>query len=98
MLSIVKLDLRITGANTAFDSEILGLIRAAIADLEMIGIRIYYAEGSDGDVLISDPLIQRAIITFCRCNFGEPDNYAQLKAAYDEQKAQFRCNPLYIVR
>ena len=27
-------------------------------------------------------------ITYCKANFGSPDAYDKLKAAYDEQKAQ----------
>ena len=35
-----------------------------------------------------DPLIIRAVTTYCKANFGEPDQYDRLKASYDEQKAQ----------
>ena len=35
-----------------------------------------------------DALVTRAIITYVRCNFGTPDDYDKVKAAYDEQKAQ----------
>ena len=34
------------------------------------------------------PLIRRAVVTYCKVHFGEPDQYDRLKAAYDEQKAQ----------
>lgn len=34
------------------------------------------------------PLIRRAVTTYCKANFGAPDEYDRLKAAYDEQKAQ----------
>lgn len=36
----------------------------------------------------TDPMIRRAIITFCKLNFGQVDDYDRLKASYDEQKAQ----------
>lgn len=79
LLEKVKLALRIT--TTAFDSEITDLIAAARADLGIAG------------VLIEDemePLIIRAVTTYCRANFGQPEDYERMKAAYDEQKAQLR--------
>ena len=79
MLEKIKLALRIT--TTAFDSEITDLIDAALADLGIAG------------VLIEDemaPLIIRAVTTYCRANFGQPEDYERRKAAYDEQKAQLR--------
>nr|DAE76274.1 MAG TPA: head to tail adaptor [Caudoviricetes sp.] len=79
MLEKVKLALRIT--TTAFDGEIEDLISAALADLGIAGV---ITEEQD------DPLITRAVITFCKANFGEPDEYDRLKAAYDEQKAQLQ--------
>lgn len=79
MLDRVKLALRIM--TTAFDSEIKDLIAAALADLELAGI-------SNRDE--ADPLIIRAVITYCKANFGDPDAYDRLKCAYDEQKAQLQ--------
>lgn len=73
----VKLALRIT--TTAFDSEIEDLISAAIIDLSQAGI-------TNEDT--SDPMVRRAVITYCRLNFGEPSDYDRLKKSYDEQKAQ----------
>lgn len=64
MLEKVKLALRIT--TTAFDGEIEDLISAALADLGIAGV---ITEEQD------DPLITRAVITFCKANFGEPDEY-----------------------
>lgn len=78
MLSRVKLALRVT--TDAFDSEITGLIEAACADLGVVGV--------DAESTTTDPLLTRAIITYCRVNFGSPDDYDRLKASYDEQKAQ----------
>lgn len=79
MLEKVKLALRIT--TTAFDSEITDLIAAAKADLGIAGVLI-------GDEMA--PLIIRAVTTYCRANFGQPEDYERMKAAYDEQKAQLR--------
>ena len=79
MLEKVKLALRITTA--VFDSEIEDLIAAALADLGIAGV-IALDE--------TDPLIIRAVTTYCRANFGTPDEYERLKASYDEQKAQLQ--------
>lgn len=79
MLDKVKLALRIT--TTAFDSELNDLIASALADLGIAGVI------ADDE---TDPLIIRAVTTYCRVNFGQPDDYDRLKAAYDEQKAQLQ--------
>ena len=76
-LPAVKLALRIT--KTAYDSEITSLINAALKDMGIAGVT------NDDD---TDALVLRAIITYCRLNFGQPDDYDRLKASYDEQKAQ----------
>lgn len=77
MLQKVKMALRIT--TDAFDDELNDLIKAAALDLGIAGV------DSDHGV---DEIITRAIITYCKCNFGQPDEYDRLKASYDEQKAQ----------
>lgn len=77
MLSKVKLALRIT--TNAYDDELSGLIEAAKLDLGIAGV-IIPAE--------LDAIVSLAIITYCKCHFGEPDEYDRLKASYDEQKAQ----------
>lgn len=77
MLEKVKLALRIT--TDAFDSELNELIAAAQLDLGIAGVVI-------PDEI--DAIVSRAITTYCKLNFGEPDEYDRLKASYDEQKAQ----------
>lgn len=77
MLSKVKLALRIT--TNAYDDELNGLIEAAKLDLGIAGVII----PSELDAIVS-----LAIVTYCKCHFGEPDEYDRLKASYDEQKAQ----------
>ena len=79
MLDKVKLALRIRSA--AFDSEIEDLIAAALADLGLAGV-------TAAQELEADPLITRAVVTYCRINFGEPEDYDRMKKSYDEQKAQ----------
>ena len=77
MLNAVKMALRVT--TNAFDDEIGDLINAALCDRGRAGIT---NKNTD------DPLVRRAVITYCRMNFGQPDDYDRLKKSYDEQKAQ----------
>lgn len=78
-LEKVKLSLRII--TDLFDQELTDLIEAALRDLGIAGV--------DGElVVLSDPLVLRAVTTYCRMHFGQPEDYDKLKASYDEQKAQ----------
>ena len=77
MLELVKMALRIS--TTAFDVELQSLIDAAKLDLGIAGVNVPTE---------LDSIVKQAIITYCKCNFGEPDQYDRLKASYDEQKAQ----------
>lgn len=99
MLNAVKKALRIAQTNTYYDDEIIGLIRSAISDLGVVGAEFYFDEVKTGDVVtdyaVNDALVGRAIITYCRANFGSPDDYDRIKKSYDEQKAQLRCNSNY---
>lgn len=81
MLEKVKLALRIT--TTAYDSELVDLIESAKMDLGIAGVTVPVTTDTNIDRLIS-----QAIITYCKLNFGEPDQYDRLKTSYDEQKAQ----------
>lgn len=84
ILNDVKLALRIK--TTAFDDELNDLIAAAQLDLGVAGV--VYPE-NENEI---DSLVKRAIITYCRVNFGTPDDYDRLKRSYDEQKAQLATN------
>lgn len=77
LLDKVRMALRIT--TTAFDDELLDLISAAKTDLGIAGVTLP-AE--------LDAICNRAVVTYCKIHFGEPDDYDRLKASYDEQKAQ----------
>lgn len=77
MLEAVKLALRITTDD--FDSELCDLIKAALLDMGIAGV-------TEHDV--DDMLIRRAVITYVKMHFGEPDEYERLKKSYDEQKGQ----------
>ena len=86
MIEQIRRALRLT--TTAYDEEILSLQQAALLDLQ----------ATAGVVTESmDPLILRAVITYVRMHFGTPENYAQLKASYDEQKAQLMMCSNYTV-
>lgn len=76
-LAKIKMALRIT--TDAFDEEINDLMEAARLDLGIAGVE---------NTTVSDPLVLRAVTTYCRLHFGAPDEYDRLKASYDEQKAQ----------
>lgn len=77
ILNSIKLALRIT--TDAFNAELTDLYNAALLDLGIAGV-------TNDD--INDPLILRAVITYCKLHFGQPDDYDRLKRSYDEQKAQ----------
>lgn len=81
LLSEVKLALRIK--TDAFDAEVIDLIQSAMMDLGAAGV------SCSGSV---DPLVKRAVITYCRVHFGTPDDYDRMKRSYDEQKAQLATN------
>ena len=79
MLDKVKAALRIT--SDAFDDDLEQLIEAAQQDLGIAGV-----------ITNDDPIVTRAIITYCgmnRINIDESQR-AWLKQSYDEQKAQLQ--------
>lgn len=77
MLALVKKALRIT--SNAFDDELNNLISSAQFDLGIAGVTVPQT---------LDAIVKTAIITYCKANWGHPDDYDRLKASYDEQKAQ----------
>lgn len=81
MLNLVKKALRIV--TTAYDDELNILISAALLDLQRGGLKAEMATSTNTNVLV-----QRAVITYCKMNFGIPEDYDRLKQSYDEQKAQ----------
>ena len=81
LIDKVRVACRVT--TTVYDDELTDLIKAGMKDLGITDI--------DSTLLTETntvPLIQRAVITYCKMNFGEPDEYDRLKKSYDEQKAQ----------
>lgn len=85
LLDKVKVACRVT--STAYDDELTDLINAGLADMGITDIKSELL--TESGIL---PLIQRAVITYCKLNFGfvqlEDHQYNRLKASYDEQKAQ----------
>ena len=80
ILEKVKLSLRIV--DDEFDTEITDLIQACLLDLGIAGV-------TEDDT--TNPLIIRAICTYCKYHFGDyrdANELDRLKASYDEQKAQ----------
>ena len=76
MLNKVKLSLRISGG--MFDIEIQDLVEAALTDLKISGV-VNTEE--------TDPLILRAVITYCKANFGYDNNEAErFQKSYDMLK------------
>lgn len=80
MLELVKMALRIT--TDAFDDELQQLIDSALIDIGF--------GGAMSEVLTEngDSIVKQAVITYCKMNFGLPEDYDRLKRSYDEQKAQ----------
>ena len=92
LLDDVKVAVRV--ASAAYDSELTDLIAAALADMGITDIKSSVLVSSD-----PAPLIKRAIITYCKMNFGyaqlSEEHYERLKASYDEQKAQLLMSSSY---
>ena len=61
LLESVKRELRIS--NVAFDDEVQSLIDAALIDLRIPQINV-------DKIVEIDPLIKRAVILYCKANFG----------------------------
>ena len=87
ILDDVKVALRIS--NTAYDSEISDLINAAKSDLALSGVL---------KVDDTDPLIKRALIVYCKANFGwnNPDA-ERLQQSYDMLKCHLALSQEYTV-
>lgn len=80
LLAKAKTALRVT--TTAFDDEIKDIISAGYEDLETRGVQIVVSEDS------VSPMVLRALMTYVRMHFGDPDNWERLRDAYDRQLGQ----------
>ena len=80
MIDKVRNALRISVTdNLALNEELQDLIDAAKLDLGIAGVVVPQTV---------DPIVTKAIITYCKLSFGLPEDYDRLKRSYDEQKAQ----------
>ena len=78
MLAYIKEILRV--ASNEFDNEVQELIDSAKADLELSGVRAEMINDSD-------PLIKRAIATYCKTHFGfDNKDHMLLLGAYNSLK------------
>lgn len=76
ILDDVKMACRVS--TDKLDDEYERLISAALLDLGVAGV----------EPETVDELVKEAIITYCKMRSGLPEDYASLKAAYDEMKSQ----------
>jgi len=90
LLDDVKMACRVT--TDTFDSELSDLIQAGFADIGITDVRSSLLTEAT-----CPPLIKRALLTYCRMNFGvlEDSVYDRFKASYDEQKAQLLMSTEY---
>ncbi len=90
LLDKVKAACRV--ASNAYDEELTDLIESGLADMGITDIKSAVLTDTD-----PDPLIRKAVITYCRMNFGYQDElaYERLKASYDEQKSQLLMSGRY---
>lgn len=97
MLNECKQALRIT--TDAYNGELISLMRAAVADLQIAGVIVPGTVAVSTTVTtagtswkdsstLKDPLVQRAIFTYVRAHFGSPSDYDRLKESYNTQKVQ----------
>lgn len=85
MLARIKLALMLS--TDEFDTELVGLIKAAVEDLGIAGV-----EGLTVTTDSTDEIVIRAVITYVCYQFelvyGDQNRAKNLKTSYDEQKAQ----------
>ncbi|MBD0381289.1 head-tail connector protein [Paenibacillus sedimenti] len=92
LLNDIKRVLRISEANTAFDTEITDLIEAARHDLFLSGV-LSSKVNSD-----TDPLIKRAVSVYVKANFGYDNPDAdRLRMSYESLKAHLTLSQEYTV-
>lgn len=89
LIDDVKLSLRLT--TNAYDAEITDLIAAAKTDLGLAGVL--------NNTLDSDPLIKRAIMSYCKAHFGFGNaDYSKLIEAYEMLKNHLSLSADYAFR
>lgn len=92
ILGDAKVALRISKATTMFDDEINDLVAAAQMDLQLAGVLPGKVQND------TDPLIKRALIVYCKANFGFDNPDAdRLQASYTSLKAHLTLSQEYTV-
>lgn len=87
LLESVKRELRVS--NVAFNDEVQDLIDAALFDLRIPQI-------DTNKIIESDPLIKRAIILYCKANFGlENADSEKYQKAYDNLVQKLSLSLIY---
>ena len=94
MLNEAKKAMRV--AANYYDDEIMRLCQAGVRDLQIAGVvtsgEVAFTVSTGGVVTdtstLTDPLVQRAVITYAMMRFGNPPNYDKLLDAYETQKGQ----------
>ena len=88
----VRLACRLT--TTAYDTELAGLVGAALKDLGITDIDPSLLESTEA----LDPLVKQAVITYCKANFGfqSADYHDHLMASYNETKAEMLMSSGYM--
>jgi hypothetical protein len=89
MRDVVRAALRISGT-TLYDSEIDDLIAAAKADLQLAGILA-------AKIVDTDPLVRRAIVVYCKANFGSNEDAERLALSYESLKISLALSADYTV-
>ncbi|WP_336772305.1 head-tail connector protein [Paenibacillus sp. MMO-58] len=90
ILDDAKAALRVSKATTLFDDEITDLIAAAQMDLQLAGVLPSKVQNDN------DPLIKRALIVYCKANFGFDNPDAErLQASYTSLKAHLTLSQEY---
>ncbi len=85
ILNVVKSELRLT--TSAFDDELTDMIAECKADMSCAGILV-----TDD----TDELVQRAIKTYCKANFGlDNPHYERLMESYKMRKRQMALSTDY---
>lgn len=91
LLDDVKVALRISPGTTAFDDEVQDLIAAAKTDLKRAGIDPAKVDEA------ADPLIKRAIVVYCKAEFGFANPDAdRLGRAYEHLVAALSLSQEYL--
>nr|WP_201009073.1 DNA-packaging protein [Paenibacillus glycanilyticus] len=92
ILDDAKKALRISAVTTMFDAEVNDLIAAARMDLQLAGVLPGKVQNDN------DPLIKRALIVYCKANFGFDNPDAErLQASYTSLKAHLTLSQEYTV-